>query len=340
MIRFWRLAYSRTPPILDATGSVKAGSVAELIQVPIGGIHQTLLIRGHDCRRPVLLFLHGGPGGSAMPLYHLFANRLEEHFVVVLWDQRGAGKSYSPDIPAQSMTTAQLVQDCQDVARYLIDRFGCDRVLLVGHSWGTELGVLTLQQAPQLFSGYVGVSQVVSKQRAEAISMNFALEAARRAGDRKAEERLAHMEPPGYGGSVEDLLEQRRQVSRFGGTFFDPADDKRLFRKVFESHEYSLGDLRRLKEGSNWSLRTMWQDRLDLDMTRDVPELTVPVLFLQGRADRVTPGELVQEYLDALHAPRKRMVWFERSGHCPLFEEPDRFQQVLIDAYANESSAH
>lgn len=337
MIRFWRLATSRTPPIRDAAGRIKPDSVAELVQVPIGGVQQTLLVRGHDRHHPVLLFLHGGPGGSAMPLYHHFANRLEEHFVVVHWDQRGAGKSFSPDIPVQSMNTAQLVEDCKQVAQYLRQRFSRPNVLLVGHSWGSELGVLTVHKAPHLFSAYVGVAQVVNKRRAESISWNFALDGARRAGDKKVEDRLSRMQPPDYGGSVEDLLAQRSYVSRYGGSFFDPDDDKRLFMKVFESHEYSLADLHRLKKGSNWSLRAMWRDRIDLDLLNDAPALAVPVLFVQGRTDRVTPGELVQEYLDMLQAPGKRIVWFERSGHCPLFEEPERFQQLLIDEYAEDA---
>lgn len=333
MIRFWRLAYSRTPPIRDAQGRMKPGSVAELARVPIGGIQQTLLLRGHDVCRPVLLVLHGGPGGSAMPLAHHFTGLLEQHFVVVHWDQRGAGKSYSPDIPVESMTTARMVEDCREVASYLATRFGQPRILVLGHSWGTELGVLTVRRHPELFSAYVGVAQVVNKRRAEAISWQFALEGARRAGDHKAVARLEGMQPPGYGGKVEDLLYQRRMVSRYGGVFFDPADDKRVFMKYFESHEYSLADLRRLKRGSSWSLNALWRDRIELDLIREVPSLEVPVLFLQGRADRVTPGELVQAWVDVLQAPSKRMVWFERSGHCLPFEEPERFQQCLIDAF-------
>jgi proline iminopeptidase len=338
VIRFWRLATASTPPIRDARGQRLPGSVAELVRVPVGGIPQTLLLRGHDRRRPVLLVLHGGPGGSAMPLAHHFSGELERHFVVAHWDQRGAGKSYRPDIPAASMTTAQMVADCAEVAAHLAQRFGQPHVLVLGHSWGTELAVRTLQQYPALFGGYVGVAQVVDKQRAEAISWQFALVGARRVGDREAEARLAALQPPGYQGRIADLLFQRSCVLRYGGTLFDPSLDRRLFWKCFESHEYSLQDLRRLKAGSTFSLQALWNDRLDLDLVRDVPALPVPVLLLQGRCDRITPGELTQAWFDRLQAPRKQMVWFERSGHCPLFEEPERFQRLVIETFGDSPS--
>jgi pimeloyl-ACP methyl ester carboxylesterase len=229
------------------------------------------------------------------------------------------------------MTVDQFVRDCRDLVNYLCERFQQRRIYLAGHSWGTQLGVLTVQRYPELFHAYIGIAQVVNVRRAESISLQFALEGARRAGDRVAEDRLARLKPPGYDGSVKDLLFQRECVARYGGTFCNPAVDKALFRKYFQSHEYSLGDLLKLKKGSHWSLATMWGQGLDWDLLQQVPVLEVPALFLHGRCDRVTPTELVQEYFELLRAPRKTLIWFEHSGHCPLFEEPGRFQRVLIE---------
>jgi len=333
MIRFWRLLGSRTPPILGSDGRALPGSIASLETLRLGGIDQTILLRGHDIRKPVLLFLHGGPGSSLIPLAPLFSRGLERHFVVVHWDQRGAGKSYSPQVPRESMTTDRFLEDCAELARHLGQRFGGRRVIVVGHSWGTELGVLTVQRHPGLFAAYVAVAQVVDKQRAERISLDFALQAARKAGDTQAVQRLERLNPPAYDGKVEDLLFQRSCVMRYGGTLFDPAQDKRFFRMYFESHEYSLGDLRRLKAGSAFTLGAMWRDRLELNLIETARQLEVPVLFVHGRCDRVTPTELAQEYFDVLQAPSKQLVWFERSGHCPLFEEPERFQQLLVERF-------
>ena len=338
MIRFWRLLGSRTPPIPGADGRPKAGSIASLETLRLGGIDQTVLLRGHDVRKPVLLFLHGGPGSSLIPLAPLFSRELEQHFVVVHWDQRGAGKSYSPRVPRESMTTDRFIEDCAELAQHLRQRFDGRRAIVVGHSWGTELGVLTVQRHPQLFQAYVAVAQVVDKQRAERISLEFALQGARQAGHVQAVQRLERLNPPAYDGSVEDLLFQRSCVMRYGGTLFDPAQDKRFFRMYFESHEYSLGDLRRLKAGSAFTLGAMWSDRLQLNLIQTARHLEVPVLFIHGRCDRVTPTELAQEYFDVLQAPSKELVWFERSGHCPLFEEPERFQQLLIGRFGERGA--
>ena len=339
-MKLWRLLYSRTPPIRDASGAPKPGSIASIERVRIGGIDQTVLLRGHDARAPVLLILHGGPGGSAMPLVHVFSSKLEERFVVVNWDQRGAGKSYSPQIPSSSMTVEQFVRDCLELSEYLRRRFEQERIVIVGHSWGTELGVLAAQRRPDLFGAYVAVAQVVNKAKAERISLQFAIDGARRASDCATLERLQKLDPPGYRGRVKDLLFQRKCVARYGGTFCDPALEKALFRKYFESHEYSWRDLRRLKKGSNFSLGAMWSQRLDIDLLESAPSLALPVYFLHGRCDRVTPTELVQAYFDRLEAPRKELVWFEKSGHCPLFEEPQRFQEVITDRLLAGTIAH
>ena len=330
-MRYWRLLYSHTPRIRDAAGRVRRGSIASLERVRLGGIEQTVLLRGHDATRPVLLFLHGGPGGTAMPLAHEFTSRLEEHFVVVHWDQRGAGKSYAADIPAESMTVAQFVQDCRELVQHLTHRFQQAKVYLVGHSWGTQLGILAASRYPELFHAYVGVAQVVNVRQAEAISWQFALAGARAARDGVTEARLSRMHPPAYDGRVEDLLFERACVSRYGGSYVDPARDQALFRKYFQSPEYSLLDLRKLKKGSHWSLSLMWRQVVDWDLPQQVPALAVPAYFLHGRSDRVTPTELVRDYVDSLAAPRKKLVWFERSAHCLPFEEPERFQQVLVE---------
>ena len=331
MIKYWRLIYSRTPEIRDESGSVKRGSIASLERVRLGGIEQTILLRGQDITLPVLLILHGGPGGSAMPLVHEFSNRLEERFVVVNWDQRGAGKSWATDIPPASMTVDQLVQDCRELVEDLCVRFDQPKIYLAGHSWGTQLGLLMVQRYPELFHAYIGIAQVVNVRRAESISWQFALQGARKSGDNAAADRLARLNPPGYDGQITDLLFQRECVTRYGGTFFDPTIDKKLFKKYFQSHEYSLGDLMKLKRGSNWSLERLWGQTLDWDILKHIPSLQMPVYFLHGRCDRVTPTELVQEYFDHLNAPLKKLIWFDRSGHCPLFEEPELFQHTLVE---------
>jgi pimeloyl-ACP methyl ester carboxylesterase len=145
----------RTPPIHGPH------SIASLECVRIGGVDQYVLIRGSDSSLPILLFLHGGPGMPAMYLAHAFQRELEKEFVVVQWDRRGAGKSYREDI-SNTLTTEQLVADTIELTNMLHARFHRDKVYLVGHSWGTYLGMLVIARHPELYRAYVGIGQLVS----------------------------------------------------------------------------------------------------------------------------------------------------------------------------------
>jgi len=82
-----------TETFKDEAGREIAESIAELQKINLGDLDQWISIRGRDRANPVLLWLHGGPGSAQMPLAHKYDERIEEEFVVVHWDQRGAGKS-------------------------------------------------------------------------------------------------------------------------------------------------------------------------------------------------------------------------------------------------------
>ncbi len=143
-------------------------AIAAIEQVELGGFAQTILVRGHDLRKPVLRYLHGGPGGARMTLAPFYSGELERHFVVVHWDQRGAGASCEGVDPA-TLSLEQLVADTIELSEYLKARFGQPLVLL-GHSWGSLVGVRAVQRRPDLFAAYVGVGQFVNTRRNEEIS--------------------------------------------------------------------------------------------------------------------------------------------------------------------------
>jgi pimeloyl-ACP methyl ester carboxylesterase len=129
-----------TPPITDANGDVIPGSIATIETVVLGGIEQTVTIRGANTTKPVLLFLHGGPGMPSSPwaTWNNVHADLEANFVFVHWDQRGAGKSYSEDLTADEMHLDNFVSDILELTDILRDRFDQDKIFLWGHSWGCE----------------------------------------------------------------------------------------------------------------------------------------------------------------------------------------------------------
>ncbi|HKJ10852.1 MAG TPA: alpha/beta fold hydrolase, partial [Ornithinimicrobium sp.] len=187
-----------TEPITGPDGEPLPGSVAELNTVDVNHHDLGLMIRGHDRDDPVLLFLAGGPGGSEVGAMRRHLPALEEHFVVATWDQRGTGRSYGELDPTDTLTLNRSVDDTLEVTDYLRERFDRDRIYLVGQSWGSTLGVLAAQAAPQKYSAFVGVGQMVSQRETDQIYYDDTLAWAERTDRPELAEELQQIGPPPY----------------------------------------------------------------------------------------------------------------------------------------------
>jgi len=149
-----------TPPIRDDKGNTIINSIAIMDEVVLNGATQSLLIRGENRDNPLLLFLHGGPGNPASVFSHSYQREMEKYFTVVQWDQRGSGKSYG-SIPAESMTKDQFLADTHALIVLLLKRYDKQKLYLIGHSWGSFLGITTAYKYPELIHAYVGTGQMV-----------------------------------------------------------------------------------------------------------------------------------------------------------------------------------
>ncbi len=311
-----------TPPIAGPR------PIASLEAVRIGGVEQWLLLRGADRSKPVLLYVHGGPGSAFIPLAKLSSERLERDFVVVHWDQRGAGKSCSSDVPNETLRLDRYVADTLEVVDWLRRRFHTDRVYLVGHSWGSVLGVLAVQRAPDSFHAYIGIGQVVNMRRGEEISYQWVLERARDEANEEALNQLRALSPPYT--SLDELRIQRSWLSHYRGDVHRGGAIGMLLRAILTSPEYTLADKLSYYGCVLNSLEHVWFDLEQIDFLRSAPSLDVPVHLFVGRHDYNTPFELVVEWAEMLRAPRVELVWFEESAHMAPIEEPDRFRDELI----------
>jgi pimeloyl-ACP methyl ester carboxylesterase len=313
------------------------GGVAELRKVEIGGLEQTMLIRGRDLENPVLLYLHSGPGTTEMIPFRRAQGGLEERFTVVVWEQRGTGKSYSPSIDPETMTIGQLVSDAIEVTNYLRAEFGKDKIALVGHSWGTIIGMLAIARSPELYFAYAGSGQAVCPRRGERIGYEYAL--SRAAGNGKALKELRSMDSPLPYLSIDagetwydKLLLQRKWLVALGGETYGGKDNSLFFNAgTLSSPEYALADYIAFGMGSSFSLKALWPQVMEQDFLSSLTSVEVPVFFLQGRHDYNTPFSLVEEYYGALRAPEKELIIFENSGHHPMYEEAERYQSTLIE---------
>jgi pimeloyl-ACP methyl ester carboxylesterase len=320
----WHLVtHGRTPPIVDANGVVVPGSVASLERMQLGGVPQSVLIRGRSTKNPVLLFLHGGPGMPAMYLAHAWQRPLEDDFTVVQWDRRGAGKSYFGDIPPRYLTVRRLLDDTYELTNILRGRFAQDRIFLVGHSWGTYLGMLAVRERPDLFRAYVGVGQMTGPGHGDTASARLQAEFIRREAARRGVPEAVRELDAGGRSVVE------KWVFRFGGEVHDATSWWPLMRLGLQAPEYTLGDVLRIPKGLRLYARNMTYDVPADTLGVDVTSVGVPVYIIAGQWDETTPSELAERYYERLEAPKKGFFWFERSAHFPFLEEPKRFAEVM-----------
>lgn len=164
----------------SSTKKIKTeNGISEIQYLTINNTKQYVLIRGKDKSKPVLLFLHGGPGASATALLRKFNSELEDHFTVVYWDQRNAGKSYEKKTPKEEIKVSKYIEDVDTLVSYLKNRFKVEKIFLVGHSWGTRLGLYAIQKHPENFMAYVGVGQELASYEGELISYQYTLKKAK-----------------------------------------------------------------------------------------------------------------------------------------------------------------
>jgi pimeloyl-ACP methyl ester carboxylesterase len=314
---FWRAS---TPQIRDEEGKVPPDSIASLEMVDIGGAQQCILIRGHSTKNPVILFLHGGPGMPCMYLAHEFQRPLEKDFVVVQWDRRGAGKTYREDTPPESMSVSQEVADAVELVNLVRSRLGHSKVYLVGHSYGTYLGMIVAERFPELFHAYVGIGQLAySGKRNREVQDRWIRERAGAAGNERLLDQLDAGVP----------IDREKWLFRFGGTLHNKKSFTTLLFIGLRAPEYSLMDALKVRKGVNFTSKNMKYDAINGDLIDAVQRLDIPVYFFTGRHDYTDPTEYTEEYARRLQAPKKEVVWFEESAHFPFLEEPEKFVREM-----------
>jgi pimeloyl-ACP methyl ester carboxylesterase len=315
-----------------STAIQSPSGIESLERIDVNGDLQWIFLRGEDRGSPVLLVLHGGPGSAQIPITRYFDSELLKHFVVAHWDQPAAGKSLGWGIRTSRLTLDYYVESAIAVAEHLRAHLQCERVVLLGHSWGTVVGALAVARRPDLFHAWLSIGTDVIPAQAEEIGYRWVLERARAEGNSEAIEELEAIGPPPYG-SLLEVKTERDWLEVFGGASHRPEREPGYLKRALASPEYSSLDIVRLVIGTVVGpAATLWDYLENVNLLEQVPRLEVPVFFLQGRHDYNTPAELVQRYYDALDAPRgKRLIWFDESAHRPHLEETEKFARVLIE---------
>jgi len=325
----------------------EVSTVSERVHVDIGGVNMGMIIESDDRLNPVLLFVHGGPGMPEHPLTERYPTGLEKLFTVVWWDQRGAGLSYSHDIPAETMTTEQFVTDTVDVTNYLRGRFEQEKIFLMGHSWGSYIAIQAAARSPQLYAAYIGVAQVSDQMASERAAREYMLSFYSDAGDEKTRERLRRIDlgddshlPAAYR-RIRDGVMHRAGI---GTTHAMKSVITGIFLPVMRNREYTLREKINIWRGKAFSQSTAGDEIYRADLRATTTELAVPVYFFSGRYDYTANYTMSADYLRSLIAPIKGFYLFDESAHSPIFEEPTRVLQIMhhdvLQAKCDLADAH
>ena len=307
-------------------------------KIMVNNTRQMIHVRSNDATLPVLLFLHGGPG---VVNRHSIMNNdsdLLDCFTIATWDQRGTGGSYY-GVDPKSLTISQLVEDANEVVKYLCNEFHKEKIFVIGGSWGSLLGIRLIYAHPEHIAAFVGFGQFVNGEKNEAITYQYTLDQARAAGDEKIVSRLESVGPPikgMYKGGFDGMMVQRNAMMKYGG--YSRSEEKRSYMDSFVkpmimSKEYSLSDLLGIILGYKKVLKVMWAEVGSEDLTK-YTKFSVPILIFDGRLDMNTPAELVEEWFEKIEAPYKELIWFDESGHNPMGDEPERFKKLLREKLA------
>jgi len=323
-----------TAIIADARKIVTPNGMERLERARIGGIDQWVSIRGADRRNPALIVLHGGPGYVSMPMSWWFGRGWEEYFTVIHWDQRAAGKTHLLSDPAKiapTLTPERMVADAEELIAWVRKELGKEKVFVLGHSWGSYLGLQVAQRHPEWLHGYIGVGQLTDGPESERRGWRFALEAARHAGNAEAVRQLEALAPyaaPGTRVSIKDIYAQRKWVQFYGGTMAYRRDNAAESALARLSPDYTDEESRRVWDGNDFATPILLPDVVSLESA--VKKLDCPLILFEGRQDRNVNAEVAAEWFAKVNAPEKHIVWFEHSAHLPMTEEPGKFFVSLL----------
>ena len=318
-------------PILDEDGNILTGSISEKIFVEINGVKQGMFIKSKNGQNPVLLYLHGG-----MPEYFLtnkYPATLEDYFTVVWWEQRGSGISYSENIPQETINLEQFISDTIEMTNYLRDRFGKEKIYLMGHSGGTFIGIQTAARAPELYYAYIGMAQMTYQLESEKLAYDYMLQVTTDTGNRKLKEKLE--ENPV---TIENGIPESYNVIRdgamhslgIGTTHQMKSVITGIFLPSLMNRGYTFMEKINMWRGKSKSgISSLWSEMMDIDLRTQIFSLEIPVYFFNGIYDYTVSSSMAEEYFKDIHAPIKGFYWFEQSAHSPLFEEPEKVRTII-----------
>lgn len=303
-------------------------AISQLRKVDINNTSLEVMIRGNDRNNPVLIFVHGGPCCSEIPYVKKYQNLLEKDFTIVHYDQRGCGKSYTLTKDYSDITATTHVEDLVALTKYIKKYLKKDKVILVGHSYGTYIATQAASKNPELFQLYVGIGQMSDPIESELDNLHRCMEAAQKAGNSEDVSSIKGLESAVSKG---ESIAPRSYVRKYGFAARNLDENADYLKGFYLGSEYNL-----LDTIGFYRALAKYQDKLMMEtfqnpITELVNEITIPTYFVMGKYDGMTSPKAAQNYLNSLGGDSSihKYVLFEESAHYPQFEEKEAFYKWI-----------
>lgn len=276
--------------------------------VNIGGIKQWITLKGVSDANPILLFLHGGPGSSAMAYAERFTGELQKHFVVVQWDQRESGATKKLNASKEALTLNVFERDAVELINYLRNRFDRNKIFLMGHSWGGFLGMTVAVRHPELLTCYIAMCPMIHQIESERMSLEMMVEKAKKDRNNEATAELSRIRIPFENG--EQLYYHRKWLAILMG-------------QKPPSKSYVI----------SWSATwlALFNEASRVNFLVEAPEIGCPIYFFEGSKDYQTHFKLLEGYYEKVKADKKELFWFTNSAHLVNLTEPVKMQEIIIN---------
>ena len=322
---------------IEKTKKIKGkNTISEMKYLIINGSRQFLLIRSEDINNPIVLFIHGGPGSSEAVFFNHYNGKLESNYTLVNWDQRQSGKSYSFIKKEKSLSIKQYVNDLIFLAEYLTKTYNQEKINIIAHSWGSLIGLLAIKRRPDLFEKYIGVGQVSNMIESENNSYDYVMSEAKKNKNQKAVRELEKIGRPVngvYKNGYKGTKIQRKWLRHYKGAFHKEKLMKELTQIAIKSMEYNFVSNIKMIFSTNDEARNkmLINEFLCYNLENKITIYETPIYFFLGKYDNQISSENAKRYFDKIKAPVKKLIWFEKSGHAPCFEESKIFNQKVIE---------
>jgi proline iminopeptidase len=311
-------------------------SVQEKTFIELGGEKQYVEMTGVSDDLPVLLFLNGGPGWPQTPHLRYFNADLTKEMIVVSWEQAGCGQSYMLNPNPKELSVESLVNDAHELTLKLKEKFGREKIFLLGFSYGSVIGLQLAEKYPEDYYAYIGVSQLIDTQKNWDLSMQWIKEQAESRKDTAALQQIELIEnrDSSVCKTEQDCFMSKYQLlMKYNGTIYktDIADEIAKAESFYDDYkDYDWF------EAYNYTSSRLGGKQFFTDLS-NITSLSIPVYFMAGRHDWNLPGIVAETHLENLQAPHKEFIWFEYSGHEPPEEEPEEFNKSIIEIVKEES---